>query len=307
MPKYYVIANPAAGRGASHRHIGKVREILDGYGLYYHLTCTERPWHAAQLTEEAITSGFDVVVAMGGDGTVNEVINGLMHAEQAGLGSATLGVLCAGGGNDFAYGVDVPTDLEEGCHALATMHRHRIDIGRFVGGLYPEGRYFANGVGIGFDATVAIETLKMTRLRGFPAYGVAALKTIFLYYQAPYVTVEWDGESTTQRLLMISVMNGKRLGGGFLMAPNGRPDDGLYDLLLAREVSRPRIFGLIFHFIRGTQATQAPIWVGHARRVTITALDGVLPAHADGEILCLDGTRLELELLPQRIEIICRP
>jgi diacylglycerol kinase family enzyme len=99
-------------------------------------------------------------------------------------------------------------------------------------------------------------------------------------------------------------MNGQRLGGGFYTAPDGKPDDGLFDLCIAHEVSRARIFGLIPHFLRGTQATQAPIKTGQARRVVVTAIEGVLPAHADGETLCTDGQRLEIELLPSQIEII---
>jgi diacylglycerol kinase family enzyme len=102
-------------------------------------------------------------------------------------------------------------------------------------------------------------------------------------------------------------MNGQRMGGGFMMAPEGKPDDGLFDLCIARGVSRVRIFGLIPHFLRGTQATQEPIRTEQARRVVVTAVEGVLPAHADGETLCTDGQRLEIELLPRQIEVIGQP
>jgi diacylglycerol kinase family enzyme len=99
-------------------------------------------------------------------------------------------------------------------------------------------------------------------------------------------------------------MNGQRMGGGFFMAPQGRPDDGQFDLCIARQVSKTRIFGLIPHFMKGTQATQESITTGRAQRVVITAIEGVLPAHADGETLCTDGRRLEMELLPRQIEIL---
>jgi diacylglycerol kinase family enzyme len=101
-------------------------------------------------------------------------------------------------------------------------------------------------------------------------------------------------------------MNGRRMGGGFMMAPEGQPDDGLFDLCIARGVSRARIFSLIPHFLRGTQATQEPISTGRAQQVVVTAVEGVLPAHADGETLCTDGQQLELKLLPQQIELISR-
>jgi diacylglycerol kinase family enzyme len=215
-----------------------------------------------------------------------------------------MGVLCVGRGNDFAYGVGIPPDLEAGCQVLAQGHRRTIDVGRVVGGLYPKGRYFGNGIGIGFDAVVGFEAAKMTRLHGFPSYLVAVFKTVFLYYKAPLTAIEYNGQTLTQPSLMISVMNGQRMGGGFMMAPGGEPGDGLFDLCIVREVSRARIFGLIPHFLRGTQMTQEPVRAGQTQKIVVSAVKGTLPAHADGETLCVDGQRLELELLPRQIEVI---
>lgn len=307
MTRHRIIANPTAGRGAAEHAIPQVDQVLSGYGLDFDIVRTERPWHAAELAEEAAVMGYDVVVALGGDGTSNEVLNGLMQARRGGGNACPMGVLCIGTGNDFAYGAGIPTDLEAGCKALAQGYRRTIDVGWVVGGLYPQGRYFGNGVGIGFDAAAGFEAAKMTRLRGFLCYFVAALKTIFLYYKAPLVTIECGDRTVTQPALLVSIMNGRRMGGGFMMAPEGKPDDGLFDLCIAREVSRARIFALIPHFMRGTQATQEPIKTERARRVVVTAVEGVLPAHADGEMLCTEGRRLELELLPRQLEVVCRP
>lgn len=318
MLKYKIIVNPTSGRGTGEQAIPQIERMLNVYSLDFDLVRTERPWHAADLAQEAAIAGYDVVVSVGGDGTANEVLNGLMRAkvppipghspyEGEGKKTCAMGVLCVGRGNDFAYGMDIPIDLEVGCRALTQEHRRTIDVGRVVGGLYPEGRYFGNGVGIGFDAVVGFEAVKMTRLTGFPSYIVAVLKTVFLYYKAPLTKIEYNGQTITQSSLMISIMNGRRMGGGFFMAPEGKTDDGLFDLCIAREVSRARIFGLIPHFMRGTQATQEPIRTGQAQKVIVTAVEGVLPAHADGETLCTDGHRLEMELLPRQIEIICLP
>lgn len=306
MTRYKIIVNPVAARGGGGQAIPTIKSLLDKHQLDYDLVCTERPWHAAGLAEEAAAAGYDCVVAAGGDGTANEVLNGLMRARLAGTGASALGVLCVGRGNDLAYGLGIPAGLEEGVRALAGGRRRPVDVGRVTGGLYPEGRYFGNGVGIGFDTVVGFVAAKMTHLSGFPLYLVAALKTLFLYYKAPLVTIECDscGGPITQPALMISVMNGRRMGGGFMMAPQAEPDDGLFDLCIARQVSRTRVLALMPHFMRGTQATQEPIRAERARRVTITAIKGTLPAHADGETLCADGQRLELELLPGQIEAI---
>jgi YegS/Rv2252/BmrU family lipid kinase len=305
MTRYKIIANPVAGQGAGARAIPRIEQLLRQRGLDFELVRTERRWHAAELAREAAVTGWDVVVAAGGDGTANEVVNGLMIAGQEGHRDCALGVLGVGRGNDLSYGVGVPHDLESACQVLAEGHRRAIDVGRVIGGLYPQGRYFCNCVGVGFDAIGTIEVAKMPRLGGFLSFFVAVLKTVLLYYRAPLVAVEYDGQVLTQPSLMVSIMNGRRLGGGFMMAPQAEPDDGLFDLCMVREVSRARMFGLIPHFLRGTQATQEPVTTGQAARITIAAVEGSLPAQTDGEILCVDGQRLEIELLPRQIEVLC--
>ena len=304
MAQYQIIVNPVANRGGGERAIPAITSLLEQHELAFDLVRTRQPWHAAELAQEAVAAGYECVVAAGGDGTANEVLNGLMRAKQAGAHETALGVLCVGRGNDLAYGLGIPFDLEAGCRVLAQGQRRRIDVGRATGGLYPEGRYFGNGIGIGFDAVVGFEAAKLTWLHGYPSYLVAVLRTVFLYYKAPLTAIEYDGQTLTQPSLLISVMNGRRMGGGFLMAPQGEPDDGWLDLCIAREVSRTRIFGLIPHFMRGSQATQAPIRTGRTRRVTIRSIEGMLPAHADGETLCVEGQELVIDLLPQQIEVV---
>jgi YegS/Rv2252/BmrU family lipid kinase len=307
MTRYKIILNPTSGRGTGAESLPFIEHKLTEYGLEFDITQTEHPWHAVGLAREAASAGYDYVVAAGGDGTANEVLNGLMQAKLAGTGSSAMGILCVGRGNDFAYGMRIPTDLAQGCRALLSPYLRKVDVGRVFGGQYPEGRFFGNGIGMGFDAVVGFEAVKMTWLSGFPSYIVAVLKTVFLYYKAPLVTIEFEDETIEQKALMVSVMNGQRMGGGFMMAPKGKPDDGQFHLCIAREVSRPRIFALVPHFMNGTQATQEPIRMARARKVVITALEGVLPAHADGETLCEDGDRLEAEILPRQIEIISQP
>jgi len=304
---YKIIVNPISGRGEGEQSIPHIEQLLQGHGLTYDLVRTERPWHAADLAQQAATSGYGVVVAAGGDGTANEVLNGLMRAKAAGVEHLpAMGILAVGRGNDFAFSMGAPENLEEGCRLLAEGRTHKVDVGRVAGGLYPQGRYFGNGAGIGFDAVVGFEALKLTWLHGFPSYIVAALKTIFLYFRAPVVRIEYDGQTLTRACLMVSVMNGRRLGGGFMMAPEGRTDDGLFDVCIAAQVSRARVFALLPRFMKGTQAGHPAIQFVRARNLTVTAVEGVLPAHTDGETLCTDGKQLVLELLPQQIEFVSR-
>ena len=306
MTTYKIIANPAAGSGAGERALPRIEQLLREAGLDHSIVHTERVGQAIELAREAALAGHDVVVALGGDGTVNEVVNGLLQAAEAGR-PVPLGVLCGGRGNDFAASVGIPYELEEGCQTLLRDQRRSIDIGRVSGGLFPQGRYFANCVGMGFDAIATIEVKKLPRLGGFLSFLIAVLKTIFLYNKAPLATIEYDGHTLRQRSLLVSIMNGRRLGGGFIMAPESQPDDGLFDLCIALQVSRGRVLTLLPHFLRGTQAGQKEITSGQARRISITAEDGPLPAQCDGEIISVEGRRLEVELLPQRLEVIYRP
>jgi len=302
MGKYRLIVNPTAGGGRARQSIPDIDRRLRKSGLDFDLVQTERPWHAVALAQAAAAE-VDVVVAVGGDGTANEVLNGLMLAKEAGH-TATMGVLCVGRGNDFAFGVGIPTELAAGCEALIADRRRIIDVGRVVGGDFPQGRYFGNGVGIGFDAVVGFVAAKMKHVKGFLGYFVAAIKTIFVYFKAPIVHLEFDGQPMNLHALMVSVMNGTRMGGGFMMAPNGKPDDGVFNLCIARQVSRPRIFAVMLKFIKGTQYDHPAISDGQTRRITVTAVEGTLPAHTDGETLCTEGQKLEIEIIPNAIEIV---
>ena len=300
--KYFVIVNPISGRGLGEKSIPRIEEAMQG--MDYKLVRTERMWHAKELAETATREGYDVIVCASGDGTLNEAINGIMHGRTNGK-SPVLAALSIGTGNDFAGGTGIPTTLEAGLDALKQNKRKMIDIGLVKGGDYPDGRYFGNGIGVGFDAAVGDEAIKVRWTRGLPAYLIGVIKTVFLYYNPPHLEIKLDDETITQVSLMVSVMNGKRMGGGFRMAPDSKPDDGLFDLCIAETAPKGRILALIPHFLRGTQASQPEIKMRRSKKVSIISLDKTFPAHADGEFICLSGSHLTLELLPRKLEIIC--
>ena len=296
MTCYKIIVNPVSGRGNGEQIYPLIERRLQALGMEFDICRTEYPGHAIELAEQASIAGYDGVVAVGGDGTVNEVINGLMRASLNGQGRAALGLVSVGRGNDFAFGAGIPADLEAACQTLFDGRKKWIDIGFVQGGDYPEGRYFGNGVGIGFDAVVGFELLKMKSLHGFPSYIVAALKTIFLYFDPPTMLIQFDDQTLSQPILMLSIMNGRRMGGGFMMAPEGLIDDGAFSLCIARKVSRAGVFGLIPRFMKGTQAGHPAIRTANTNRVSVTAVRGTLPAHADGETLCVTGEQLDARI-----------
>lgn len=304
MPRMLLIVNPISGRGYATRSLPELEQKLKENKLDYQLVFTERPWHAAELAEQGARDGYEIVVVASGDGTANEVLNGLMRARVAGFTNTAMGQIAVGTGNDFAYGMGIPGGIEAGCKILADNFRRRMDVGIVKGGDYPEGRFFGNGVGVGFDAATGFVAARIRWIRGLLLYLIAAIETIFIYYKSPDVKLIYDGQEIMISPLMISIMNGRRMGGGFFFAPNGDPGDGIFDLCLARSASQLRIFGLIPYFMKGTQATQKEVSMAQAHKVVVQAVKGTLPVHCDGETVCFAGKEITVELLPSQIEFI---
>lgn len=301
--RHKIILNPQSAKGATRRRIAEIKQALDAHGLRYSLSLTERPWHAAELAREAIVAGYEVLVAVGGDGTVNEVVNGVLQCQEDKLGDAVLGVLPVGRGNDFCFASGIPLDLKAACQTLARAHVRRLDAGRISGEHNAHIRYFGNGVGIGFDAVVS-RLANRAKLSGFLSYLIAALQTMYIYYRAPDMHIRLSGETIRQRSLMVSVMNGRRAGGGFLMAPHGDSSDGLFDLCIAKNVSKAEMLALIPRFMKGTQGSHPAISFKQDTRVTVQAVDGGLPVHVDGEVIDADVQEITVELLPRRLQVI---
>ncbi len=298
------VINPVAGQGAGRQAIPEVNRLAREYRLDYDVAITERPGHATDLAREAARGKAGFVIAVGGDGTSNEVLNGLMQAWEAGYGDTSMGIVGIGRGNDFAYGFGIQPGIQAGFQCIQQNQVHQMDVGRISGGDYPQGRFFGNGVGIGFDAVVGFEAAKLTHLHGFMNYIAAALRTIFLYFHAPTLRIEFDDKVMVQPSLMVSIMNGRRMGGGFMMAPDAQPDDGLLNLCIAGQVSRMGILKLIPQFMKGTQSSHPKIKVAQASKVHVVAVQGALPAHADGETICESGKELYVELIKQPLKAL---
>jgi len=306
LSKQYIIVNPVAGRGAAKKAIPEIEAFLESSKIDYDLIITEYIGHAIKLAEEAGSNGYATVVAVGGDGTANEVINGLMKALKKGHLTSNMAILPVGRGNDFSYGMGVPQDLDAACKLLANGKTRKIDIGFVKGGDYPEGRYFGNGVGIGFDTIVGFEAAKLPSfISGIPAYLIAAMKTIFLFFRAPLLRLDIDGEVLEQHCLLVSLMNGRRMGGSFMFAPESASDDGLLNLCIVGQVTRLQVLGLFPKMMSGTQESHFAIKMPTGQHVTIEALTGTLPVHADGETICEAGESLEVEILKQQLNLIC--
>ncbi|MFP4491966.1 MAG: diacylglycerol/lipid kinase family protein [Spirochaetaceae bacterium] len=297
---FLIIINPAAAGGRAVKRIGPAEALFHKKQLKYSLVFTRSPGHGVTLAEEAVLDKrADIIVAAGGDGTVNEVINGIMQALEKGGTPPDFGVLPIGRGNDFAFGAGVPSSVEEAVDVLANGRGYPLDTGRIRGGLYPEGRFFGNGIGVGFDTIVGLEAAKANRIPGALGYVYGALKTFLLFPKAPAVKMSWGDSHFEGESHQISIMNGKRMGGTFFMAPDGLNDDGLFDLCMARQsLTRGDMLRGIFQYTRGTQAKNPLFKIDRGARFLIEAPEGGLVCHADGETICTDGTSLDVECIP---------
>lgn len=296
-PRYFVILNPAADRGGAQRAWRGAGAVLDAAGVEYELATTEGPRHAEALAADAAAAGYSAVVAVGGDGTVQEVANGLMHAADGGP-TVPMGIIGQGTGNDFIKVAGLPRNqpAEAARRLLAAVPR-QVDIGR-VGQ-----RFFTNGVGVGFDARVAIEASRIKRLRGISIYAWALVK-VLRSHRTPQIRIVIDGEEIfNRRATLVNVSNGGCHGGAFWICPQARIDDGMLDVCIADALEVPQILRLIPSLMRGTHTGKPPVHMYRARHVHISSSEP-LPVHADGEILTEAAHELEFELLPGRLTLL---
>lgn len=303
MGSTIAILNPIAGRGAGARLAPRIAGCLRSFGLEFELAFTTAPGHASAIARQAALQRHDAIIAVGGDGTFNEVLNGMMQV-QDGLPVPALGVLPIGTGNDFAFGAGLSLDLETACRVVAQGQTRLIDVGLFHAD-NAEPRYFGNGIGIGFDAMANLESRKIKRLKGSLLYLVAVLRTLAFYYDAPHTTIRVDSEELVQHSLMVSVMNGRRMGGSFYITPESNMEDGLLDVCVARKVGRPKMVAFVPKFMRGTHTTDHDITMKRGHRITI---ESKVPwvSHVDGEIHGVGAQRYVVEVLPQHLRLICQ-
>jgi diacylglycerol kinase (ATP) len=296
IDRFYVIVNPTAGRGAAAHARARVEAELARAGVAYTVVLTERRGHAARLAEAAARAGWPAVVAVGGDGTVHEAVNGLMNAADGGP-SVPLGIVGVGSGNDFAKLAGVPVDAAEAVRRMAASEPRAVDVGR-VNGLW-----FSNGVGIGLDAAVAVQVDRRRRFRGIFMY-LDALAKVLRDYRAPHMTVDVDGARLADApMTLVTVGNGGRHGGGFWICPDARIDDGVLDVCMCTGLGILGILRFLPRVMRGTHVGASCVHMHRARRVRVTSPDP-LPVHADGEIVSDAAHEVEIEIHPGRLRVL---
>ncbi len=278
-----LIVNPVAGANATHRHWPHIGSILRQLGLSYDFQYTEGVGHGIELASEAASNGYRRLVAVGGDGTVNEVVNGILSAKD---GRTHLGVVNTGTGSDFVRMLGIPHDYAGGCRSLLSENRKTIDVGivQCQNDGKPVERVFVNAAGLGFDAEVALDKQnRPPRFRGTIPYVLGLLRTL-TGYKNKLVTVEVDGRRQERRILSVVAANGPYFGGGMKVAPGASMFDGLLEVLTVGDFGKLELLVTFPRIYSGTHVSHSKVQVEKAEVVRVSA-DEPFIVHADGEVL----------------------
>lgn len=300
--KVKIILNPMADMHNAWRVANDLRPVINEYGGA-DWSGTVYPTHATALAQQAGEQGYDMVIAMGGDGTVHEVVNGLMQLPES--QRPILGVVPVGSGNDFAHAIGVPLQSDRALAHALNGEPSLIDVGVMTDD-HGRREYFDNTLGIGFDAVVTIRSHKLPLLRGFLMYLTAVIQTIILNHDAARMQLETDGRKSEQENLMLVMCNGPREGGGFLVAPDAKVDDGVLHFAMIEKCSRLTMFSIVPRVMAGTHGSFKEVTLGACKKMSLKA-DRPLYIHADGEIYTGFGSdlrELSVEILPGALKIV---
>ncbi len=303
MPKpSLVICNLFANQGAARRSAAALTAVAAGRPrLTWAFSAYHR--HAIELARQSADQGFGRVIAFGGDGTVHEVVNGLMQipAEQR----PEFAVIPAGSGNDFSASLGLPREQGEALEYALHREAHWIDVALMQD---DSGRceYFINTLGIGFDAVANLLAHQSDFLPGFSIYLAAALRTIFFENNPIRIRAVTDKQSWEDEVLLFIACNGRREGRLFTVAPQAQPDDGRLDFVAVRTISPPQMLATIPYMIRGDHNRLSYCYQGYFTRLELGA-DQPLIMHADGEILAgLDSNirSVTIEAVPRALRAV---
>lgn len=292
MKPEHLIVNPCAGKGACGRLAPAVAAEFARLGADLTLHTPASPAETLNLIRDLSARGAQHIAVAGGDGTIFAAVNGIMAAG----GHTALGIVPAGTGNDFVKMLDLDHDWRAACARIVRGEIRRADVGRC------NEFYFANGIGIGLDARVAMEANAIRWLRGDAVYVAALLRTLLFHHATPHARIRHDHGELEHGITMIAAANGRCYGGTFNVAPHARLDDGRLQLLVADGRSRTAILGLVPAVMSGRHEGKAGVTMLSTRRVVVDS-DSPLPVHADGEIIYRNAHHLEIEVLASALKL----
>ena len=278
------VINPQAGRGTTLKLLPQLEKLLLEKEVDHEIRWTEGPGDATHFTKE-IKADYDLVTVIGGDGTMNEVLNGLVGGE------TPMAVIPIGTGNDFVRSAKLPMKLEAALDNILNGKPRMVDLG-----LYNSERYFVNVLGIGFDAYANIQSRKIKRLKGKIVYLVAIFKTL-RHWSAVPMRIELDDQTIDDHSYLTCIANGWSVGGGLSLAPDAQLEDGFFDVCHVSDISSMKIVWNFPKLINGKINDLEEVTILRSKKVKVTS-EEPLPMHLDGEIIEGNSKVFEVEMIP---------
>lgn len=291
--KVKVILNPVAGYGPTKEKVPQLDQALQQTGAEYSLVATDYPKHATELAHEATLDGWPIIAAAGGDGTINEVVNGILKADTH---QPKLGIIPMGMANDLATVLNIPSDVAAACHRLTHGTAQPIDVGEV------NQHYFVNSSAIGLQPMVTINQQKWPSFGGGTRYLMAAIQSI-LFAQSWDMRIDWPNGAYEGQVLLVSVGNTARTGGMVQMTPQANPTDGLLDFMYGTRMHRWQMFRLLPKTLQGSHTEDLKVTYKQTKQLTIEAHPATA-IQADGEIIDTGATQIVYNILPARLEIV---
>ncbi|OIP00759.1 MAG: hypothetical protein AUJ98_06465 [Bacteroidetes bacterium CG2_30_33_31] len=301
---YLVIVNPNAGGRQGKKDWPKIEAMIIDAGLKYKKVLTEYRHHAIKLTKMYVAQGYRKLICVGGDGTINEVVNGIMTSK-ANLQEVSFGVIMIGTGNDWGRMFDIPTDYKKALKVIIDAKKFQQDVGRvtyFLGKEIKE-RFFINAAGIGFDAMVVqnANTKKDKGKSGKFSYLITLFKTLMKYKNLNInVTIE-DRQLVGSELFTMGIGIGRFSGGGMQQVPKAVADDGLFDIMLVNNISKAKIIYKIKKLYNGEILDLKEVNMFKAKSLVVSSTDKVM-LEVDGE--SLGHSPFTFEIIPERLNVI---
>jgi diacylglycerol kinase (ATP) len=286
--EYKIIANPAAGRGKSATIVQQLEGMLRERKVKFDISLTKAPGDATDLARAAATEGWPVIISVGGDGTICEVVNGLVDTDSA------LGIISCGTGNDIARNLGVPTNVGQAIDTLLTGERRKIDVG------IEKDQVFVDIAGIGFPCDVSRRANAMQKVKGPLAFFAATYKALSALKAIP-VRIELDHDTMETNVISVTISNMKYAGGGMVFAPDAIVDDGLFDISIVGEMGKVS-FALTFPQMYRDSGVKHPALSRHRSSVVRIFTEQPLEKMFDGNIK--GRTPFEARILSKAVEIL---
>jgi diacylglycerol kinase (ATP) len=297
-----VIVNPVAGAGRTRREWPRIMSMFKGSGLRFEHDLTEAPGHAIELAKSAAKNGYDIVVSVGGDGTINEIVNGIYASGN--IGATALGIVSTGTGSDYIRTIGIPRRYEDACHCLRKLKKRTVDLGivEYMNNGSQMERLFVNFAGFGFDAEIVRRTTRQFKALGsLPSYLMGLLVTLVTYRNKD-ISLKLDGEPLQKRVCAVIINNGKYGGGGMFAAPGADLADGWLDVLIIGNMSKPDLLCSLPRIYKGTHLNHPKVDMRKAREIEVQPRNSRIELQADGELL--GETPARFRILPSVLNVI---